>query len=72
MFQKEAHDREAVRSVRQQAIAAAWEADITMTGLQEREALGMFPKIAGLARKLHDSPTLQENFEKTVILTWLA
>ncbi|KAG2336199.1 hypothetical protein BDR05DRAFT_897048 [Suillus weaverae] len=64
---KEAHDREVVRSVRQQAIATAKAADITMTLLQEREALGMFPKIAGLARKLHDNATLQEKFEKIVV-----
>ncbi|KAG2360530.1 hypothetical protein BDR07DRAFT_1486958 [Suillus spraguei] len=38
-----------------------------MTSLQEHEALGMFPKIAGLARKLHDGLMLQERFEKTVI-----
>ncbi|KAG2363135.1 hypothetical protein BDR07DRAFT_1283122, partial [Suillus spraguei] len=65
---KEAHDREVVRSIHQQTIAtAAAEANITMTVLHEHEALGMFPKIAGLARKLHDNPTLQERFERTVI-----
>jgi hypothetical protein len=42
---KEAHDREVVRSVHQQAIATAKAANITMTSSAEREALGMFPKV---------------------------
>ncbi|KAG1737252.1 hypothetical protein EDB19DRAFT_1637165 [Suillus lakei] len=64
---KEAHDCAVVGSVCQQAIATAKAANITMTSLAECEALGMFPKIAGLACKLHDSATLQEKFKRIVM-----
>jgi hypothetical protein len=54
---KDAHDREVVRSVRQQAIATAKAADITMTSLVEREALGMFPKVNFFGVVLHNIHT---------------
>ncbi|GBE85812.1 Putative AC transposase OS=Zea mays PE=2 SV=2 [Sparassis crispa] len=64
---KAAHDDAAVKSVHAQAVNIAREEfGIEMTPKEESEALGLFAKVAGLARRLHDSLTLQEKFEKLV------
>jgi hypothetical protein len=42
---KEAHDREVVKSVHDQAIETARKANVTMSKSQELEALGLFPKV---------------------------
>ncbi|GBE89936.1 Putative AC transposase OS=Zea mays PE=2 SV=2 [Sparassis crispa] len=64
---KAAHDEAAVSSVHAQAIRIAREDyHITMTAQEESDAQSLFTKVAGLARHLHDSPTLQEKFEKLV------
>ncbi|KAL6299790.1 hypothetical protein BKA93DRAFT_741807 [Sparassis latifolia] len=64
---KAAHDEAAVSSVHAQAIRIAREDyHITMTAQEESDARSLFTKVAGLARRLHDSPTLQEKFEKLV------
>ncbi|KAG2053089.1 hypothetical protein BDR06DRAFT_838249, partial [Suillus hirtellus] len=64
---KEAHDHEVVKSVHDQAIKTARKVNIIMPKSQKLKALRLFPKVAGLACKVHDSTTLQEEFEKTVI-----
>ncbi|KAF8151169.1 hypothetical protein K438DRAFT_1623955, partial [Mycena galopus ATCC 62051] len=60
-------DAATIRSVKGQAIAQA-ERDylLHMTVQEETEALLLFPKVAGLARRVHDSGTLQDKFEKLV------
>ncbi|KAJ7841983.1 hypothetical protein B0H13DRAFT_1648942 [Mycena leptocephala] len=59
-------DAATIRSVRGQALAEA-EADfLHMTVQEETEALMLFPKVAGLARRVHDSATLQNKFEKLI------
>ncbi|KAF8960348.1 hypothetical protein BDZ97DRAFT_1905934 [Flammula alnicola] len=63
---KAAHDEAAVNSVKGQAIAAARAMGLSLNPSQEKIALELFPKVAGLARRVHDSPTLQEKFEKLV------
>ncbi|TFY82246.1 hypothetical protein EWM64_g1767 [Hericium alpestre] len=63
---KIAHDEAAVKTISGQAVQLAAEDGITMTNDERSDALGLFPKVAGLARKVHDSPTLQERFEKCV------
>ncbi|KAL6302973.1 hypothetical protein BKA93DRAFT_735840 [Sparassis latifolia] len=64
---KAAHDDAAVKSVHAQAVNIAREEfGIEMTPKEESEALGLFAKVAGLACHLHDSPTLQQKFEKLV------
>lgn len=42
---KEAHDREVVKSVHDQAIETARKANVMMSKSQELEALGLFPKV---------------------------
>ncbi|KAI5983302.1 hypothetical protein EDC04DRAFT_2915048 [Pisolithus marmoratus] len=64
---KEAHDREVVTSVHAQAIEAMRSLGITVTPDNEKTAFGLFPKacghVSGLACHLHDSPSLQAEFE---------
>ncbi|KAI0061954.1 hypothetical protein BV25DRAFT_1804810, partial [Artomyces pyxidatus] len=64
---KAAHDDSAVSSVKGQAVREAAAYGVILTAREEKTALGLFPKVAGLARRLHDSPTLQEKFERLVV-----
>ncbi|KAJ6555813.1 hypothetical protein B0H19DRAFT_862980, partial [Mycena capillaripes] len=59
-------DAATIKSVRGQAIAEAERDFILMKREDEAEALLLFPKVAGLARRVHDSATLQSKFEKLV------
>ncbi|KAJ7060829.1 hypothetical protein C8F01DRAFT_988053, partial [Mycena amicta] len=63
---KAAHDEATIRSVRGQAIAEGIARGLRMTPEDDKAALSLFPKVAGLARRIHDSGTLQEKFEKLV------
>ncbi|KAJ7829499.1 hypothetical protein B0H14DRAFT_2366569 [Mycena olivaceomarginata] len=63
---KAAHDEATIRSVRGQAIAEGLRRGLQMTAQDEDAALTLFPKVAGLARRIHDSGTLQDKFEKLV------
>ncbi|KAI0041493.1 hypothetical protein FA95DRAFT_1641654, partial [Auriscalpium vulgare] len=64
---KAAHDEAAVRSVKGQALLEAQaEHGIFLSAKELSVALGLFPKVAGLARRLHDSPTMQEKFDRLV------
>ncbi|KAJ7231225.1 hypothetical protein C8J57DRAFT_1036550, partial [Mycena rebaudengoi] len=64
---KAAHDEETIMSVHKQAILTAEsEFFLHMTMAEQTLALTIFPKITGLARRVHDSATLQEKFEKLV------
>ncbi|KAK6992134.1 ribonuclease H-like domain-containing protein, partial [Favolaschia claudopus] len=60
-------DASAIKTVKARAVALAeskW--FLHMSKEEETEALLLFPKVAGLARRVHDSSTLQEKFEKLV------
>ncbi|KAJ6619310.1 hypothetical protein B0H10DRAFT_1793912 [Mycena sp. CBHHK59/15] len=64
---KAAHDEATIRSIKGQAIAeASTKYGLQMTPHEERSALTIFPKVAGLARRVHDSGTLPGIFENLV------
>ncbi|KAJ6545063.1 hypothetical protein DFH09DRAFT_1509464, partial [Mycena vulgaris] len=65
---KAAHDDATIRSVHKQAILTAEsEFFLHMTVAEEAQALTLSPRpVAGLARRVHDSATLQGKFEKLV------
>ncbi|EIN05207.1 hypothetical protein PUNSTDRAFT_74871 [Punctularia strigosozonata HHB-11173 SS5] len=64
---KAAHDAQVVRSVHEQAIRdCSILYGIDLTPETRKEALGVFPKVAGLARRVHDSATLFEKFNRLV------
>ncbi|KAJ7019651.1 hypothetical protein C8F04DRAFT_975384 [Mycena alexandri] len=64
---KAAHDEATLTSIYGQAIhEAESKFALHMTVAEQTMALTIFPKVAGLARRVHDSPTLQEKFEKLV------
>ncbi|KAF7319813.1 Dimer-Tnp-hAT domain-containing protein [Mycena kentingensis (nom. inval.)] len=70
---REAHDATRVLTVREQAKKEAKEwyvrsngAPLEMTAAEEKTALGIFPKVAGLARRVHDTTILQEAFAALV------
>lgn len=79
---KAAHDEATVNSVKGQAVEIGRGLGLLLSPGVEKVALGLFPKasplpflihllftdtqVAGLARRVHDSPTLQEKFEKLV------
>ncbi|KAJ6619855.1 hypothetical protein B0H10DRAFT_1792778 [Mycena sp. CBHHK59/15] len=63
---KAAHDEATIRSVRGQAIAEGIRRGLLMKAEDKNAALTLFPKVAGLARRIHDSGTLQDKFEKLV------
>ncbi|TFY77502.1 hypothetical protein EWM64_g6511 [Hericium alpestre] len=67
---KVAHDEAAVKTISGDALRLAAEDGITMTESERSEALGLFSK-ASLARKVHDSPTLQEKFELCMNTSYL-
>ncbi|TFY79018.1 hypothetical protein EWM64_g4990 [Hericium alpestre] len=65
---KLAHDETVTRTVRGKAIQMMKEEyDIMIGNQEEKMALGLFPKVAGLARRVHDSPTLKEKFDILVL-----
>ncbi|KAJ7907708.1 hypothetical protein B0H13DRAFT_2332099 [Mycena leptocephala] len=50
-----AHDEAVIRSVRDRAIADMAKRKVKITDAENKTALGLFPKVAGLARRVHDS-----------------
>ncbi|KAI0045690.1 hypothetical protein FA95DRAFT_1543462 [Auriscalpium vulgare] len=61
-----AHDENVVKTLRDVAIAQMRAIDVTFSSEDEKCALSIFPKVAGLARRVHDSPTLGEEFDRLV------
>ncbi|KAI6009210.1 hypothetical protein EDC04DRAFT_2499307, partial [Pisolithus marmoratus] len=61
---KHAHDEAAVWSVNALAVHEMGVIGVKMTVADEKAALGIMPKVAGLACRLHDSAHLQERFEQ--------
>ncbi|KIJ59521.1 hypothetical protein HYDPIDRAFT_62087, partial [Hydnomerulius pinastri MD-312] len=57
-----AHDTEVTNTTRVKAIWEMREKGVIITDEQNKEALGIFPKVAGLAKKVHDSMTLGKQF----------
>ncbi|KAF8802742.1 hypothetical protein BYT27DRAFT_7306160 [Phlegmacium glaucopus] len=61
-----AHDEPTVRSIHDQAIELMREQRVEMTVNEEELALNLFPKVAGLARRIQDSSPLKEKFKDLV------
>ncbi|KAF9233125.1 hypothetical protein BU15DRAFT_54311 [Melanogaster broomeanus] len=59
-----AHDTDVTNTTRAKAIREMREKGVIITDEQNKEALGIFPKVAGLAKKVHDTTTLGEQFSK--------
>ena len=57
---------EKVSAFRTQAIEEARKLGIQVSSEEATVALGLFPKVAGLARRLHDSSTLQSKFARLI------
>jgi len=57
---------EKVSAFRTQAVEEARKLGIQLSSEEASVALGLFPKVAGLARRLHDSSTLQSKFERLI------
>ncbi|KIK77887.1 hypothetical protein PAXRUDRAFT_165483, partial [Paxillus rubicundulus Ve08.2h10] len=56
------HDAEVTNTLRDKAIQDMRERGVEISQTQNKEALGIFPKVAGLAKKVHDSTTIGEQF----------
>ncbi|KAG1821484.1 hypothetical protein EV424DRAFT_1272293, partial [Suillus variegatus] len=65
---KDMHDKEVVSAVQRGALNAGKEIGLLISSTEQREALGLFPKVAGLAKRLHDSTVLQAAFERIVAI----
>ncbi|TFK18126.1 hypothetical protein FA15DRAFT_603896, partial [Coprinopsis marcescibilis] len=62
-----AHNTMAVKSIRKRAIDyMRTKHKVTFTAAEEKLAGGLFPKVAGLAHRVHDSSTLKEEFDGQV------
>lgn len=57
---------EKVSSFRTQAVEDARKLEIQISSEEASVALGLFPKVAGLARRIHNSSTLQSKFERLI------
>ena len=57
---------EKVSAFRTQAVEDARNLGIKVSSNEASIALGLFPKVAGLARRLHDSSTLQSKFARLI------
>ncbi|KAF8239549.1 hypothetical protein L208DRAFT_1237199, partial [Tricholoma matsutake] len=60
---RDAHDTAIVKTTRGQAIEMMRKRGISIDPLEEKMALQLFPRVAGLARRVHDSSTLKEKFD---------
>ena len=63
---KVAEINEKVSAFRTQAVEEARKLGIQVSSDEASVALGLFPKVAGLARRLHDSSTLQSKFARLI------
>ncbi|KAF8988141.1 hypothetical protein BDQ17DRAFT_1402226 [Cyathus striatus] len=64
---KELHDNIAVKTFRGKAIQLMKDDGISIDASEHRMAMQIFPRVAGLARKVHDSTTLKEKFDALVL-----
>ncbi|KAF8833539.1 hypothetical protein BDN67DRAFT_916742 [Paxillus ammoniavirescens] len=62
-----AHDVQVTKSLRNTAIREMAQQGIVIDEAENKAALGIFPKVAGLAKKVHDSTTIGEQFAKLCI-----
>ncbi|KAF8901916.1 hypothetical protein CPB84DRAFT_1679335, partial [Gymnopilus junonius] len=62
-----AHDDAVVKSLHEVAIWEMRAQGVVMTAAEEREALKLFPAVAGLAQRIHDSSPLNEQFQELLI-----
>ncbi|KAJ7085559.1 hypothetical protein C8R44DRAFT_651155 [Mycena epipterygia] len=56
---EQAHDDKVIRTTRKTAIAQMRAQGIVITEEENKSALALFPKVAGLARRVHDTPVLK-------------
>ncbi|KAJ6556343.1 hypothetical protein B0H19DRAFT_1293404, partial [Mycena capillaripes] len=63
---QELHDTHTARSIRGKAVAHMAELGVVISERDNRQALGIFPKVAGLARKVHDSGSVASVFNGLV------
>lgn len=61
-----AHDEQVVKTIKGKAIASMALKGITMDSEEERSALQLFPRVAGLAHRVHDSGELKQKFDTLV------
>ncbi|KAK7436257.1 hypothetical protein VKT23_019221 [Stygiomarasmius scandens] len=62
----EAHDTAVSKSIRDIAIWEMRSKGVVISDCESKDALKVFPKVAGLAKKVHDSGTVGTAFEKAV------
>ncbi|KIJ06128.1 hypothetical protein PAXINDRAFT_92474, partial [Paxillus involutus ATCC 200175] len=58
------HDEQVAKRLRDLAVREMEARGILISDTQKKEALGIFPKVAGLAKKVHDSTTVGEQFSR--------
>ncbi|KAJ7732837.1 hypothetical protein B0H16DRAFT_1732564 [Mycena metata] len=63
---QELHDTHTARSIRGKAVAHMAELVVVISKRDNRQALGIFPKVTGLARKVHDSGSVASVFNGLV------
>ncbi|KAF8834643.1 hypothetical protein BDN67DRAFT_914558, partial [Paxillus ammoniavirescens] len=56
------HDEQVTKQLRDLAVQEMEARGIVISNTQKKETLGIFPKVAGLAKKVHDSTTVGEQF----------
>ncbi|KIK76501.1 hypothetical protein PAXRUDRAFT_169752, partial [Paxillus rubicundulus Ve08.2h10] len=56
------HNAEVTNTLRNKAIRDMHECGVEISQTENKEALGIFPKVAGLAKKVHDLTTIGEQF----------
>ncbi|KAJ6507332.1 hypothetical protein C8R47DRAFT_1037152 [Mycena vitilis] len=60
------HDTQTARSIRAKAVEYMQDEDVEIDADENRQALGLLTKVAGLAKKVHDSGTIAERFNALV------
>ncbi|KAJ7165348.1 hypothetical protein C8R46DRAFT_876188, partial [Mycena filopes] len=60
---QEIHDTHTARSIRAKAVAFMAALGVEIDELDDKMALAIFPKVAGLAKKVHDSGTIADVFQ---------
>ncbi|KJA15693.1 hypothetical protein HYPSUDRAFT_148731 [Hypholoma sublateritium FD-334 SS-4] len=61
-----AHNDQVAKSVQERAVQYMQSHHVYLDADEVEEALQIFPRVAGLARRVHDSSTLKEKFDKLV------
>lgn len=60
------HNEKVAKTLREKAIQQMAANGIIIDSGEEKVALQIFPKVAGLARRVHDNAVLKEKFERLV------